>query len=1123
MKNIFSTLLIMVALFAGCELVARAEDLVVQDGIEVGIWTEKEEYDLGEDVFVEISVRNQNTYPIDGVGVEMILPPELQVKNESWLSQSVRWLTYGLVPPVNVGLSAESVSIGSGLECIFRGQLGWKDAFEAENEKWDLVTIILVVLSGILVVAILALCIALISSRKNRDKMLSLLLCVGLTISMIPMRVNAASDADEFFEEIVVSKKIVIDDEEYRIKAKVRYFLEEEQICTITFDTDGGTVIEKQILNNGEFVIQPDIPEREGHVFLGWYEDEGRTQEFDFAQPVRRSGVVYARWLDVNDTTDSDGDGLTDVMEEFWGTNPQMADSDGDGLNDYAELIILQYNPLDKDTDGDGIADGDEDYDADGLSNIYEVSINTNPAYADSDADGLNDREEIDVWETNPLIVDTDMDGASDKWETDRGYDPLQYNSTFVTEVRANENVAEVGAVASVYVEGTGKQAATLRVDAVSVEEEPLLSPDIPGYLGVAYDISVAGNDLNAILTFDYDMSQGMISETFQPRIYSFNEEKGTLQELENQEIYEGTVRAKITQASKCILLNKVEFDKVWEQEIKLPFISGEGSVNATLDVMFVIDYSGSMEDNDPYQLFKQVSREFINKLRDGKDKAGAVRFVRQAYLVSSMTHDKESVITAIDDIQYDDGWNWDSGTDGSAGIYLGLEELALSDSEYQMIIFITDGEDNGYSYPYEYLIETAVQNSIIIYAIGMGSADEALLTYVAEATGGKYYHASAGVDLGDIAGLDEVYEEIEAETVDLTIDSNEDGIPDYYNELIEQGVLVLSNGSTEFYRKDFNYDKDGNPSADYDGDGLLNGEELCITREGNIVYMQMKANPCKADSDGDGYGDKDDTEPLEWNVSYRDLVLLSHSVYEDYGAGTVLSDTHLKLNSNEGEVAGTLDEMKDWQVVLSVYNPITGFEAAAYAKDNNLVLATRGSEKKDLADMVQDWVVADAIGYISGMNAQVPAMKTFVAMAVEMYGDRYENIYVTGHSLGGYLAMMASAQLVKHGMEDKIRDVVTFNGLGMNLGAALMWDMDDYARLLRIHGKLKHYRTDNDVVSRIGYTPGDDITIDRSMRVWNIDFINGHGLFSFAERFSNSLREPEYDNIFQNGLRDED
>ena len=32
-----------------------------------------------------------------------------------------------------------------------------------------------------------------------------------------------------------------------------------------------------------------------------------------------------------------------------------------------------------------------------------------------------------------------------------------------------------------------------------------------------------------------------------------------------------------------------------------------------------------------------------------------------------------------------------------------------------------------------------------------------------------------------------------------------------------------------------------------------------------------------------------------------------------------------------------------------------------------------------------------------------------------------------------------------------------------------------------------------------------------------------GHGLFSFAERFSNSLREPEYDNIFQNGLRDED
>lgn len=42
---------------------------------------------------------------------------------------------------------------------------------------------------------------------------------------------------------------------------------------------------------------------------------------------------------------DSDNDGLIDVREEFYGTNPYHPDSDGDGYSDGFE-ILNGYNPM---------------------------------------------------------------------------------------------------------------------------------------------------------------------------------------------------------------------------------------------------------------------------------------------------------------------------------------------------------------------------------------------------------------------------------------------------------------------------------------------------------------------------------------------------------------------------------------------------------------------------------------------------------------------------------------------------------------------------------------------------------------------------------------------------------
>ena len=57
---------------------------------------------------------------------------------------------------------------------------------------------------------------------------------------------------------------------------------------------------------------------------------------------------------------DSDFDGLSDEEENKLGTNIHMADTDGDGLLDKEEVIIYHTNPLVADTDGDGFTDGEE-------------------------------------------------------------------------------------------------------------------------------------------------------------------------------------------------------------------------------------------------------------------------------------------------------------------------------------------------------------------------------------------------------------------------------------------------------------------------------------------------------------------------------------------------------------------------------------------------------------------------------------------------------------------------------------------------------------------------------------------------------------------------------------------
>lgn len=72
---------------------------------------------------------------------------------------------------------------------------------------------------------------------------------------------------------------------------------------------------------------------------------------------------------------DTDGDGIKDVTEKKYGTDPTKIDTDGDELSDYDEIEVYNTKPLIPDTDGDTYLDGNEvrnGYDPNGPGRLNE-------------------------------------------------------------------------------------------------------------------------------------------------------------------------------------------------------------------------------------------------------------------------------------------------------------------------------------------------------------------------------------------------------------------------------------------------------------------------------------------------------------------------------------------------------------------------------------------------------------------------------------------------------------------------------------------------------------------------------------------------------------------------------
>jgi hypothetical protein len=171
-----------------------------------------------------------------------------------------------------------------------------------------------------------------------------------------------------------------------------------------------------------------------------------------FGQAMGAVDIYRLEAISPNGQQDTDQDGMLDSWEQYYGLNPlhpadAPLDMDSDGLTNLQEFN-LGTNPGSTDTDLDGIPDVDEvnmslaptdpnaDSDGDGLSDAYEWQLqptlwpnNANDASTvDRDNDGLSEIAEINAG-TNPVLADTDSDGVSDGSEVALGISPLNPDS----------------------------------------------------------------------------------------------------------------------------------------------------------------------------------------------------------------------------------------------------------------------------------------------------------------------------------------------------------------------------------------------------------------------------------------------------------------------------------------------------------------------------------------------------------------------------------------------------------------------------------------------------------------------------------------------------------------------
>ena len=436
-----------------------------------------------------------------------------------------------------------------------------------------------------------------------------------------------------------------------------------------------------------------------------------------------------------------------------------------------------------------------------------------------------------------------------------------------------------------------------------------MLDKEVPGYLGSAININYDKDFKNTKLGLKFDVEN--LKADSQPTMYNYDSKTQLLEELKT-EIIGDMAYANVEKPGSLLVLDKQEYDKVDRKRKKYEpneTSNSPGTKNPVgkivgRSIVFAIDSSGSMFDNDRNGLRKSLTKELIGQLYFSDDKLSIVDFDSRVQVSTELTKDFKSVEKVIDNIDSA------GGTYIPAALKEGINKLIEDNqSENRKYIFVlTDGEDSSDpGNDYDIVINEARKNNIAIYTIGLKNANQELLKRVANATGGKFYFAE------EASNLPRIYEQINDDIIFKSTDYNEDKISAEYTRKILKGELLLGTGKESPYfkkqieiarndiskkyninindkeainKKINDLDKEeieSYLSKDFDKDNLLNGEEVRpeINKKGDS-YLYVLSDPENPDTDGDGINDDIDKHTDFDSKNDNNLNLISNTEDSD-------------------------------------------------------------------------------------------------------------------------------------------------------------------------------------------------------------------------------------------------
>ena len=269
------------------------------------------------------------------------------------------------------------------------------------------------------------------------------------------------------------------------------------------------------------------------------------------------------------------------------------------------------------------------------------------------------------------------------------------------------------------------------------------------------------------------------------------------------------------------------------------------------------------------------------------------------------------------------------------------------------------------------------------------------------------------------------------------------------------------------------------NPEGDDDHDGIKNKDEIYIYRKNNHEYIGYNSHPLLEDSDGDGLLDNEDDNKKQWYMTDRDAIFFMNLAYQDeISINKVLdhSKPYPSLFLKEQEFKMIHNELAPFWKLKKSYHTTSGMDAflfetksdLAYLKDNTVqMLAIRGTNPSEMNDLTADLVL-----FGGNKPAQADDIRKVVGELAK--DSSITNLYMTGHSLGGYLAQIAAVEAYQKYPKfynQVLKKVTTFNAPKVITSRTVwnanngFWDVGLESKKLALNGKIKHYVVDNDNV----------------------------------------------------------